>query len=104
MDTLTAPGRRKYSTDEQRRAARRRTYRENARKQQELYYEICGRFGIPGQGRRWASHLAEIRHLITIPPDNLALWRQYRNRPYVRWWLERYTLDEIRRLADGMHA
>lgn len=95
----TAPGRKRYATDEERKAARREAYRRNAEKQQALYYEICQRFNIPGQGSRWASHLAEIRHLQPMPPENVDLWRKLRYKPLHRWWLEHFPLAEIRAMG-----
>lgn len=102
MTVRTGPGVFKYSSDEERRAARRETWRLNARRQRQTYLHLLRTFGINGRGKHWASHLAEIRHLLNpVALENAHLLRD-ESCPYKRWWLERYSLDEIQSIARGL--
>lgn len=95
----------RHETPEARREALRRTWRENSRRQYEAYKDLCDSFGIRRRGKKWASHFAELR---TWVPRNIAFLRHIeadldeRTLPLVRWWLQRFPLDELITMAGAL--
>lgn len=61
--TLSAPGRARYATDEERLEARRETWRKNRRRQYDLYRRLTSELGEK-RSQRWGSHLAELRQKV----------------------------------------
>jgi len=96
-----------YPTEHERLEARRAAFRRNKDNQYKLYKELLAEFDLPFAvpGSAWATHLSEIRHLRSMPPENRVLWRRlYREgRRHMCWWLERHTISEILELGRGIY-
>jgi hypothetical protein len=92
-----------YPTKRERKQSDRERFRANTSQQYLKYKALCEELGIPRQGARWASHLSELRRAPNVRADNRDLWLKTRC-GYKRYWLERFSMDEIHALARGMYA
>lgn len=83
----------RYATDAERAEARRRTYRRSAKRRYYEYRAFCKSNGIQSRGNgKWQHHYSQIRRF----PG--WVWE----RPSHRFWLERFTVDEICELGGGL--
>lgn len=102
-----------YQTAAERLNARRQTWKASASNQYEQYKQLCDDLNEPRQSNRWTTHLKELRAGLdeNLGPikGNHALLRQLiadgtpeRKLRLYRWWLRRYTLDEIYAISAGI--
>ncbi|MCR4338568.1 MAG: hypothetical protein NUW01_01640 [Gemmatimonadaceae bacterium] len=88
----------RYKTDRERLAARRATSLRSQHRRYKAYRELCAELGL-SVTRRWTTHYRELRLAADwAAGSGVALTAAH------RWWLARYSRDEIRvlgRFADG---
>lgn len=86
----------RYPTVEARRDARQGTYN----RRYTAYRDLCAQLGLTGSVKtNWTSHYAELRgRQERVVTENAGLLAE-ESSPHRRFWLERFTLAEIRELA-----
>jgi hypothetical protein len=90
-----------YETREAAAEARRESKRRYQRKQWARYTQTCAQAEIR-RAPAWQAHLRELNEIDQTPsPLNAELVKTEKN-PYRRWWLKRFTLDEIHQMARGL--
>lgn len=58
------------------------------------YRRLCAEAGIPQQSRRWHAHYRELQ---ASDPN-----RRLTRRELQQWWLDRFTLAEIRQMGSAL--
>ena len=96
----------RYETQDERIEARRRSSRESARKRYAEYARLCAELEVP-QRENWTRHLPKLRALVAENErsERDQTWREDTGRKltrYHRFWLGKFTMDEIRVLGSGL--
>lgn len=99
----------RYGTQEERDAARLRTYRRSSRKRYQEYVALREQYGAPHR-EPWTAHLRELRHSPRCSPPGLAAKPVKAVKPVVPdydFWLEKVavgelTMDQIRGIGSGL--
>lgn len=87
----------RYATEAERCEARRATWRRSAKRRYYEYRAFCRLYDIRPANRRWTRHCAELRQL----PEWHAL-RVFSRQEAFRYWLDNFTVDEIREIGSGL--